>query len=139
MPGAAGYVIDASIATKWIVEEEGSEAALALQDQDMIAPALLRIETANVLHTLVRKSVVSVDVARGLYQFLQSAPVMIADHDDDLERRALDLALELDHPVYDCVYLALAERTGRVLITADQRFFRSLGAEPHASRARLLT
>ena len=29
--------------------------------------------------------------------------------------------MEVDHPVYDCLYLACAESTGSVLVTADQR------------------
>lgn len=35
---------------------------------------------------------------------------------------ALALAQELDHPVYDCLYLALVEREKRPLVTADRRF-----------------
>lgn len=29
---------------------------------------------------------------------------------DGLRRRAVAIAIELDHPIYDCFYLALAER-----------------------------
>ena len=42
--------------------------------------------------------------------------------------RAMDLARRLDHPVYDCVYLALAEREHAALVTADQRLLRRLSA-----------
>ncbi|WP_254987446.1 hypothetical protein [Cyanobium sp. ATX 6E8] len=31
------------------------------------------------------------------------------------------LAFHLDHPFYDCLYLALARREAAVLVTADQR------------------
>jgi predicted nucleic acid-binding protein len=34
---------------------------------------------------------------------------------------ALALACHLDHPVYDCLYLALARREAAVLLTADQK------------------
>jgi predicted nucleic acid-binding protein len=34
---------------------------------------------------------------------------------------ALALACHLDHPVYDCLYLALARREAAQLLTADQR------------------
>jgi predicted nucleic acid-binding protein len=135
MPAAPGYVVDASVAAKWLVEEEGSEAALALQGEDMVAPALLRIEIANLLRTLAGKKVVSAAAALELFRFFQSAPVTIVDHDDELERRALEIALEMGHPVYDCVYLALAERTGRELVTADQRFLRALAGTELAYRA----
>jgi predicted nucleic acid-binding protein len=38
-----------------------------------------------------------------------------------LRARALDLALRRDHPVYDCLYVALAQREGLPLLTADRR------------------
>jgi len=38
-----------------------------------------------------------------------------------LVRRALVLAHRLKHPVYDCVYLALAQSEGAALVTADER------------------
>jgi len=40
---------------------------------------------------------------------------------EDLRNRALELAIELDHPIYDCFYLALAERERCPLVTADKR------------------
>ena len=38
----------------------------------------------------------------------------------------MDLARRLGHPVYDCVYLALAEREDAAFVTADQRLLRRL-------------
>jgi len=35
---------------------------------------------------------------------------------------ALRLALDFEHAVYDCVYLALAQRIGAVVVTADREF-----------------
>ena len=131
----ARLVIDASVALKWLVEESESEAALALQGRDLAAPALLRIEAANVLRTMVARGVAARGQVLDLLRLLQSAPVMIVDPDDALEGRALELAIELGHPLYDCLYLALAERLGRVLVTADGRFLKALGPTPHASRA----
>ncbi|MRX50757.1 PIN domain-containing protein [Paracoccus sp. S-4012] len=135
MSSATLIVIDASVAIKWLVDEDGSDAALALQGRDLAAPALLRIEAANVLRTLVARRAATRDEARDLFALLQDAPVTIVDHDDALEGRALDLALDLGHPVYDCVYLALAERMDRCLVTADGRFLGALRSTPHASRA----
>ena len=44
-------------------------------------------------------------------------------HDDEtVSADAVRLALALDHPVYDCVYLALAHRIGAMVVTADLRF-----------------
>ena len=131
---AALLVVDASVAIKWFVNEDGSEAALALQGRDLAAPALLRIEAANVLRTLVARKATTSEEALALFALLQAAPVTLVDSDDALEARALELALVLGHPVYDCVYLALAERMGRTLVTADGRFLKALKATPQASR-----
>jgi predicted nucleic acid-binding protein len=117
-----GLVVDASVALKWLIEEEGSDAALALQGQDLAAPAFLRLEAANVFRTLVARGDLAAQTAVDLFALLQKAPVTIVDPDDGLERRALDLALQFAHPVYDCIYLALAERMDHTLITADRRF-----------------
>jgi predicted nucleic acid-binding protein len=38
--------------------------------------------------------------------------------------RAMELARRIGHPVYDCVYLALAEREQATLVTADLQLVR---------------
>lgn len=128
-------VVDASVALKWLIEEEGSEAALALRTCDLAAPALLRIEAANALRTLAGRGETTPAKALALLDLLQTAPVTLVDADDVLEARALEMALALGHPVHDCVYLALAERMDRTLVTADRRFLRALEATPHAPQA----
>ncbi|EAQ04611.1 hypothetical protein OG2516_01461 [Oceanicola granulosus HTCC2516] len=135
MTTRAGFVVDTSVTIKWVIDEEGSDEADLLQNADMVAPALLRIEAANVLRTIAARQTVTGPQAVDLFLLLQTAPVTIIDADDMLERRALELALELRHPVYDCVYLALAERTDRRLITADRRFLGALADTAHSSRA----
>ena len=42
--------------------------------------------------------------------------------DELLLDAAIGLACDLKHPVYDCVYLALADSLGTALVTADQKF-----------------
>jgi predicted nucleic acid-binding protein len=44
--------------------------------------------------------------------------------DRHLQAEALALAIHLQHPVYDCLYLALARREAATLISADQRLLR---------------
>ena len=41
--------------------------------------------------------------------------------DRHLQAEALALAIHLQHPVYDCLYLALARREAATLITTDRR------------------
>jgi predicted nucleic acid-binding protein len=50
---------------------------------------------------------------------------------------ATRIAIELDHPAYDCIYLALAVQSDCRFVTADQRFLRKLGqGRQRALRAR---
>lgn len=44
---------------------------------------------------------------------------------------AVRIALALDRPVCDCVYLALAHRIGAAVITADLRFADALAQAEH--------
>ena len=59
-------------------------------------------------------------IHRGAEPFSHLAPCTA------LLARASHWCLELDHPAYDCLYVALAEREKASLISADQRLLRKL-------------
>ena len=59
-------------------------------------------------------------------------------NDEALAADALRIAIGLNHPVYDCVYLALAYQVGGTLVTADTRFFNTVAGTEHAGRVVLL-
>jgi len=128
------FVVDTSVAMKWIVDEEDSDKAELLQAAEMVAPALIRIEVGNVLRTLAAKQMLTDECAIDLFLFLQPAPITIIDADEFLERRAMELVLALRHPINACIYLALAERTDRFLITADLQFIEATCFTKHAHR-----
>lgn len=119
-------IIDASVALKWLVVEEGSEAALALLPQiDLSAPTLLHSEVANALRRKQRRGELADDIdpvrlmdrLAQVIQTVDEVPIM---------GRSLALAALLDHAAYDCVYLALAEQLGQELVTADMKFLRKV-------------
>ncbi len=123
-------VIDASVAAKWYLAEEGSEEAERLaREHTLIAPDLLLAETANVLWASVRRGRVAAgDAARAVAHLPAWFEELAAA--EELLDRAFTLALRLDHPVYDCLYLAPAERRGTVLMTADRRLIDRLAGDP---------
>lgn len=51
----------------------------------------------------------------------------------DLTAAATRLASDLDHPVYDCFYLALAVHTQYPVVTADTRFHDKVCKHPYLS------
>jgi predicted nucleic acid-binding protein len=131
-------VIDASVAIKWVLDEPGSDAAAALRDENLIAPELWLVEVANVLWRRARRGEMSGEEARARLVSLRGAPVEAAPIERDL-LAAADLANALDHPVYDCLYLAMAIREETEVITADKRFFSAVAASPMLTgRVRLL-
>jgi len=114
-------IIDASIAIKWVVEEEGTDLALALrQKARLMAPDLVVAEFANILWKKVRRKELSNDEALIAARLLQSAEIELVPSRALLES-ATRLAIELDHPAYDCLYLALAVENGCRFVTADER------------------
>lgn len=119
-------IVDASVAVKWLIEEEGSSAAIDLIGRtELVAPALLHIEVANTIWKKARRGEFAHD------QNLSTLPDQLRDlvrTEDELPvmTRALSLALSLDHPIYDCIYLALAEALETNLVTADTRFLRKI-------------
>ena len=113
-------VVDTSVVLAWYVAEEGSEAALPLLGCDLIAPNLMMTELANALWKKWHRAEISEVQAFAILAEASSAVGLVA-HEVFLER-ALELALTLDHPVYDCVFLAMAETMEMSFVTADRKF-----------------
>jgi predicted nucleic acid-binding protein len=120
------FVIDASIAVKWVVEEEGTEKALALRGRSkFIAPELLVAECANIFWKKRQRGELSQDEALFAARLLQASDVELLPTRALLES-ATRIAIELDHPAYDCLYVALAIERDCRFVTADGRFLRKL-------------
>jgi predicted nucleic acid-binding protein len=130
-------VVDASVAVKWVVNEPRTEAALALRDEELIAPALWLAEAANALWRHVRLGELNRNQALARLSELQTAPVASLPIEPHVAK-ALELATEADHPVYDCVYLALALHQQARVVTDDRRFLAAAGRLNLGERVRLL-
>jgi len=119
-------VIDASIAVKWVVEEEGTPQALALRGRaKLIAPELLVAECANILWKKASRRELTKNEAIFAARLLQAADIELMPTRSLLET-ATRLALDLGHPAYDCLYIALAVANGYQLVTADESLVRVL-------------
>ena len=120
-------VVDASVAVKWLLPEPGDAAAqeLLASEERLVAPALIRTEVAAALARRARFREIEprdAEAAMGLWlQTLRDSVISLVADEADLVN-ALGLAVELSHPFEDCLYLALAERLGAPLVTADKKF-----------------
>ncbi|TKW65447.1 MAG: type II toxin-antitoxin system VapC family toxin [Paracoccus denitrificans] len=133
-PVSGPCVVDASTALKWVLQEEGSVAAVTLLDgRPLYAPPLIYIEVANALWSAVRRQRLLPEEAADALDLITRAPLRQAGEDASLAARALQLSLLLDHPVYDCSYLALAIRHKVPVVTADRRFVRAAAAVAEAA------
>ena len=125
-------VVDASVAVKWLIAEEGSDEALALAESgdEMHAPRLMASEIANALWRKARLGEIARGEAGAMMAAVPAMPVRWSA-DEEICASGVRLALALDRPVYDCVYLALAHRIGARVITADLRFANALASTEH--------
>jgi predicted nucleic acid-binding protein len=131
-------IIDASVAVKWVVFEDGSEQALELLGRELAAPAIWLAEAANALRTKCAKGEISEEEASEFALDLADAPVAPLNL-KDLLPMAMRMALDLDHAIYDCFYLAAALHKDTKLVTADRRLLVKTAAHPYlASRAIML-
>lgn len=129
-------VIDASVAIKWFVAEPDSALAVKLFERvgGLAAPRLLMVEIAsglrkNFVRRLIRRETVLASI-RAVESLIE------AWHEDEsLLIEALTLALDLDHPIYDCFYLALARKLNTVCVTADIKLLNKVAGTPFAPLA----
>jgi predicted nucleic acid-binding protein len=121
-----GLVVDASIVVKWFLPEPLSDAALrvAAADRLFLAPELLAAEFTNALwKKQMRGEVEGTAAAHILENFHRVAIETFALM--PLLPTAFAIASAAGHSVYDCLYLALAERENCPLVTADRRFYQA--------------
>ncbi len=122
-------VLDASVGLKWVLSEIDSAKALRLLSEfqagirELIAPDVYSLECAHALSKSQRRGVVP-DAERLWFDLIVDLPTLHPSL--PLLDRALAIALKARIAVYDCVYVALAEREGCGLITADQRVINAL-------------
>jgi len=120
-------VVDASVAAKWLFHETDAEKARTLLAEalagrlSLLAPELLPAEVASSLWKRARREGVRLSEVRTHYlRFMEFCPALVRI--SSLTEPALGLALEHRHPVYDCLYVALALELSCDLVTADERF-----------------
>jgi predicted nucleic acid-binding protein len=121
-------VVDASVALKWFLPAEflGANAlAVVKSGSALIAPDILIAEVCNGVWRSARLGRIAQaqlpEVAAILPRFFDSLIDAAS-----LAQRAVAIAVELDHPVYDCLYVALTEARQAMLVSADKRLIEKL-------------
>jgi predicted nucleic acid-binding protein len=127
------YVLDASVALKWVLVEPDSAKARRLRDDvrnavhELIAPDSFPLEVAHALTKAERRGLI-LDAGNLWQDVMTTAPLLAPAL--PLTARAIQLARAARIGVYDCLYVALAQREGCPLLTAVDRLQRSLPGRP---------
>ena len=128
------YVLDASVGLKTVLPETGSDKADALvhefqqQIHELIAPDTYLVECAHALTRAHRRGLFQPVDAEAKFTLLSNTAPDLFPH-IPLLSRAFELSIQARIGVYDCLNVALAEREGCELVTADQRLISSLGSQ----------
>jgi predicted nucleic acid-binding protein len=115
-------IVDASVVMKWFVEEELHAKAKRLRQAfaQLAAPDFMLLEVANIAWKKVRRGELSAAAAMAIGADFRSSPLLLLSTTALIDD-ALATAIEIDHPVYDCPYLAAALQQRGICLTADRR------------------
>jgi len=122
-------ILDASVAIKGYIIEEMSEIAERLLDRaergdlKIVVPEHFYVEVANVCFKKVRKGLITVPGAVRTFDNITRLP-FTRYPDFELATGVLNDAFEYEVPVYDAMYLALADAYGVPFVTADEALIR---------------
>ena len=128
------YVLDSSVAFKTVVAERDSSKAIqlledfALLQNELIAPDVFPYELAHALTRAERQQRIVPGEASILWATIMGSPPHLL-HDHALIGRGIEIASYFRIGVYDCVYVALAERENCELVTADAKLVLALGKQ----------
>ena len=124
-------IVDASVAVKWLFTEEGTVESRQLLAHRIVlyAPDFILTEVANVIWKKAHRKEIA-DPQPYLEELARLPDAVVLCPSADLVAHAAAIALEIGHPVYDCLYLACAEVERSPLITADGRLHAAAQAYP---------
>ena len=130
-PFHLGYVVDASVLTKWFVEdnEPDRDRALALKDLHVSGRSVIHVTQLTFLEVLnaIRFGFKTKEEhgARAIAG-LEDLHLKITATDFQLLRKANAIAWAYKITIYDALYVALAEQIAFPLITADDAMVKKL-------------
>jgi predicted nucleic acid-binding protein len=128
------YVLDSSVALKWVLPEPDAAKALRLRADaqagahELLAPDIFPVEVGHALTRAERQGRVSpADGWLFWRRIMSDCPALHPSL--PLMPRAYAISSSVRIGIYDCLYVALAEREGCSLVTADARLLANLQAQ----------
>src|SRR3954447_8235941 len=125
------YVLDSNVAIKWALPESDTPKAVRFRNDvrqgvhEILASDIYPVEVAHALTRAERRGVIQPPLgARRLRSVFRYPPALHSYL--PLLPRAFEISSSARHGVYDCLYVALAERERFELLTADDKLIRNL-------------
>ncbi len=127
------YVVDASVAAKWFIEEEHTAAARSVVDQrnDLHVPDMFLVETDSIVCKWVRRGIITAADGGGIRASIRGPDLEFHPFGPLLDS-AYAIAAETGQGIYDCLYVALAALVGGPMVTADRRLYDGLAGGGYA-------
>jgi predicted nucleic acid-binding protein len=132
-------ILNASVVVKWLLHDEPmrSEAEQVkrdLRDRKILAllvPEYCLREVANALWVACRRKRINEQTAKEVWELFLSHIQLRILHvlPDPPLNDVLDFALRYNVPVYDSIYIVLAQQEGCPLLTADERLFQTVAPQ----------
>lgn len=125
-------VIDASVAARWYVQEEWSDAAIKVrQDYEkgligLVVPHLLFYEVSNALRYSPDHN--AYDVSEYIVSLIDMQLDSRSLTKEDIGK-TVTLAFQLNITMYDAAYFALSQSLGVSFVTADLKLYKKLGSD----------
>lgn len=130
------YVVDASVAAKWFIEEQYAEAAIAVLKEEyrLHAPDFLLLEMDSIFCKWQRRAIVTPEECAELREALRRSPIQRHPFMPLLDS-AYAVANLTQQSIYDSLYVALAALIGGKMVTADRKLYDGLKNGPFAKNA----
>lgn len=118
-------VVDASVAAKWLLRDEGSKSADAVLEtvghDGAIVPAIFPFEIENILIVAQRRKRIDAGAIDEGLKLLAELDLVVDPAPGRSIGRYRDIALQHALSAYDAAYVELAMRTRFAFFTADER------------------
>ena len=125
------YVLDSSLAFKWVVPEPYTDKALLLRDDfkngviELLAPDFFTLEIAHALAKAERQKRINPTEGGTFWlDIMTTCPILHPA--TPLVPRAYEIASQARIGIYDCLYVVLAEQERCEFATADDKLIKNL-------------
>ena len=129
------YLVDASVAARFLLVEEFSDKAEWLLQRfhdgavELKAPGLVRYEVGNSLWKAVKQKLIDVHEASQKFSQFIKLKLDCVELDEQDSLSVLTWAARNDATYYDSVYVKACEKTGAILLTADDALYERASKE----------